>query len=128
MTDADFLSTGYYGLQTGILGITAVFTLVFAYLGGLRLFLSKEPLRFKIAIYIVFLGAFVFLHLFLYSASLFGQEWLDLQSAQADQDDGFYAENSVLINADCSTVMWDINSFAKLSNLRMPVQDAFIIC
>ena len=39
MTEAEFLSTGYLGLQTGILGITALFTLVFAYVGGLHLFL-----------------------------------------------------------------------------------------
>ena len=34
----------------------------------------------------------------------------------------------VLMNADCSAVMRDINSFTKLSNIRMLVQDAFIIC
>ena len=36
----------------------------------------------------------------------------------------------VLINADCSAVMRDINFFTKLSNIRMLVQDqdAFIIC
>ena len=33
----------------------------------------------------------------------------------------------VLINADCSTVRWDMNSFIRLSNIRMPVPDAFII-
>lgn len=70
MTEADFLATGYYGLQTGILGVTALFTLVFAYIGGLHLFLRKEPLITRLAVYILFLFAFAFLMMFLYSASL----------------------------------------------------------
>ena len=101
MEQADFLATGYYGLQTGILGITALFTLVFAYIGGLHLFLRKEPLITRIATYIVFVAAFVFLHFFLYSASLFGQEWLEARravvAAEGGSMGGFYAGNSVII-------------------------------
>ena len=98
MNDADFLATGYYGLQTGILGITAIFTLVFAYLGGLHLFLRKEPLLTRLATYIIFVGAFFFLHLFLYSASLFGQEWIDARQVSRPEGlSGAYAGNSVAI-------------------------------
>ncbi|MEC7289458.1 MAG: hypothetical protein VXW22_05125 [Pseudomonadota bacterium] len=86
MTEADFLATGYYGLQTGILGVTALFTLVFAYIGGLHLFLRKEPLITRLAVYILFLFAFAFLMMFLYSASLFGEEWQDLRRASGIGD------------------------------------------
>lgn len=86
MTEADFLSSGYLGLQTGILGITAVFTLVFAYVGGLHLFLRKEDLLTRSAVYILFVFAFLFLMMFLYSASLFGEEWMDLRRASGIGD------------------------------------------
>lgn len=96
MTEADFLATGYYGLQTGILGITAMFTLVFAYVGGLHLFLRKEPFLTRLAVYLLFLIAFVFLLMFLYSASLYGQNWLDLRR-ESGLGDGLrgYSGNSV---------------------------------
>lgn len=111
MSEADYLSTGYYGLQTGILGITAIFTLVFAYLSGLHLFLRKETLLTRLATYIVFVGAFLFLHLFLYSASLFGQEWIDTRTAtDPNEVRGFYANYSVAI----MRVLWGIIAFATL--------------
>ena len=81
MTDAEFLSTGYLGLQTGILGITALFTLVFAYVGGLHLFLRKESVTTRAAVYTLFVFAFLFLMMFLYSASLYGEEWIALRRA-----------------------------------------------
>jgi hypothetical protein len=96
MTEADFLATGYYGLQTGILAITAMFTLVFAYIGGLHLFLRKEPFLTRLAVYILFCVAFVLLIMFLYSASLFGEEWMDLRR-QSGIGDGLrgYSSSSV---------------------------------
>lgn len=98
MTEADFLATGYYGLQTGILGVTAMFTLVFAYIGGLHLFLRKEPFLTRLAVYLLFVISFVFLLMFLYSASLFGQDWIDSrrESAMGDGLRG-YSGNSVLL-------------------------------
>ncbi|MEO0962978.1 MAG: hypothetical protein AAFY01_11200 [Pseudomonadota bacterium] len=103
MTEAEFLATGYQGLETGIAAITAVFTLVFAYIGGLHFFLKEQPILTRLAIFILFIGAYVFLHMFLYSASLFGQEWLDARSAveganaSGDGLSSFYAENSAAI-------------------------------
>lgn len=115
MEQADFLATGYYGLQTGILGITAVFTLVFAYHWALHIFLRAEPVLTKIATYLVFVGAFVFLHMFLYSASLFGQEWLEARKAVIRADggsiEGFYASNSVII----MRTVWGIIALAALT-------------
>lgn len=87
MTDADFLATGYYGLQTGILAITAMFTLVFAYIGGLHLFLRKEPFYTRLAVYLLFCVAFILLIMFLYSASLFGEDWMDLRRASETGDE-----------------------------------------
>jgi len=111
VSEADFLSTGYYGLQTGILGITAIFTLVFAYLGGLHLFLRKENLLTRLATYLVFVGAFLFLHLFLYSASLFGQEWIDSRVVtNPDEASGFYENYSVAI----MRFLWGVVAFATL--------------
>lgn len=103
MTEAEFLATGYQGLETGIAAITAVFTLVFAYIGGLHFFLKEQPLLTRLAIFILFIGAYVFLHMFLYSASLFGQDWLDARSAveragvSGEGLIGFYSANSVTI-------------------------------
>lgn len=114
LDQADFISTGYYGLQTGILGITAVFTLVFAYLWALHVFLRDEPILTRIAMYIVFFGAFVFLHLFLYSASLFGQEWMEARKLSATSSgegiQGFYASNSVII----MRIVWSVIALATL--------------
>lgn len=84
MTEADFLATGYYGLQTGILGVTAMFTLVFAYIGGLNVFLYKEPFLTRLMVYLLFVLSFIFLLMFLYSASLFGAEWIDLMKSSGN--------------------------------------------
>ncbi|MEP0070682.1 hypothetical protein [Pyruvatibacter sp.] len=103
MTEAEFLSTGYQGLETGIVAITAVFTLVFAYIGGLHFFLKEEPVLTRLAVFILFIGAYAFLHMFLYSASLFGQDWLDARlaadgvNASGDGLSNFYAANSATI-------------------------------
>ncbi len=114
MSEAEFITTGYHGLQTGILGVTAIFTLVFAYLGGLHLFLRKEPLLTRIAVFTIFVGAYLFVNIFLYSAALFGQEWLDLriQAVALDPADyGFYEGNSVTI----MRITWGIIALGTLA-------------
>lgn len=98
MTEADFLATGYYGLQTGILGVTAMFTLVFAYIGGLNVFLYKEPFLTRLMVYLLFVLSFIFLLMFLYSASLFGAEWIDLMKSSGNNHElQGYSGQSVLL-------------------------------
>ena len=74
-----------------------MFTLVFAYIGGFHLFLRKEPFTVRLAIYVLFVISFVFLLMFLYSASLFGQEWLDLRQ-QSEIGDGLQGYSGYSVN------------------------------